>query len=336
MGKLLSAVVAERLTYLLEHHQLLPSTHFGGRPRRSTTDSLHLLEDTVKNAWRTGKVASALFLDIEGAFPNAVTKCLLHNMRMRRIPGELINFIEQLLMNRQTQLRFDGFISDWIPINNGIGQGDPLSMILYVIYSSDLVDIAKARHRRSTLKELTLAFVDNTAFIAIGKNFDETHAILADMLERPGGGYDWSRQHNSKFETNKFALIDFSMNRAKPRPNMHIQGAIIHPSPTHRFLGVIIDQELRWKVQANNAIAKGLAYVFQLKQLSTTAKGIPLRQMRQLYQAVALPKMTYAADLWFTPSFREGTDTLQRGSVGIAKRLSSVQHIAALAITGAM
>jgi hypothetical protein len=161
--KLLTAVVADQLTYILEHHQLLPNTHFGGRPGRCTTDSLHLLEETVKNAWRSHKVVSALFLDIEGAFPNAVTNRLLHNMRMRRIPRELISFTEQVLTGRKTQLRFDGYTSDWISIDNGIGQGDPLSMILYIIYSSDLVDIAKRRQGRKALTELTLAFVDDTA-----------------------------------------------------------------------------------------------------------------------------------------------------------------------------
>ena len=98
--KLLMAVVAEELTYLLEQHSLLPGTHFGGRPGRSTTDSLHLLEETIKNAWRSHKVASVLFLDIEGAFPNAVTKRLLHNMRMRRIPSALIDFTERVLTGR--------------------------------------------------------------------------------------------------------------------------------------------------------------------------------------------------------------------------------------------
>jgi hypothetical protein len=81
--KLLTAVIADQMTYYLERHQLLPATHFGGRPGRSTTDSLHLLEETIKNAWRTKKVASVLFLDIEGAFPNAVTDRLLHNMKKR-------------------------------------------------------------------------------------------------------------------------------------------------------------------------------------------------------------------------------------------------------------
>jgi hypothetical protein len=174
---------------------------------------LHLLEETIKNAWRSHRVASVLFLDIEGAFPNAVTKRLVHNMRMRRIPGNIILFTEQLLTNRQTQLRFDGYTSEWFPVTNGIGQGDPLSMILYIIYSSDLVDVARPRQGREYLKELTLAFVDDTAFVAIAEDFATTHRMLADMLERPGGGYEWSRDHNSRFETNKFALMDFSMNR---------------------------------------------------------------------------------------------------------------------------
>lgn len=57
--------------------------------------------------------------------------------------------------------------------------------------------------------------------------------------------------------------MDFSMNRHKPRPDMMVQGAIIRPSSTHRFLGVILDQELRWKAQIDNAVARGISYVLQ-------------------------------------------------------------------------
>jgi hypothetical protein len=294
-------IVADQLTYILEHHNLLHNTHFSGRPGHSTTDSLHLLENIIKNAWRSHKVASVLFLDIEGAFPNAVTKCLLHNMQTRRIPRAIIEFTEQVLTGRKTQLRFDGYTSDWIPINNGIGQGDPLSMILYIIYNSDLVDIANRPRGRRALKELTLAFVDDTTLVAIAKDFNTTHTILKDMMEHLGGGYDWSRLHNSHFKTSKFVLMDCSMNRTKPRPDLILRGINIRLSTTHKFLGVILDQELRWKPQADYALAKGTAYVLQFKCLSTMTKGILLRQMRQLYQAIVVPKMIYAASLWFNP-----------------------------------
>jgi ribonuclease HI len=330
--KLLTAVVANQMTYLLEHHELLPSTHFGGRPGRSTTDSLHLLEATIKDAWRQGKVVSALFLDIEGAFPNAVTDRLLHNMRTRRLPESLVRFTERLLNGRRTQLKFDGHLSDWIPITNGIGQGDPLSMILYIIYNADLVDVAKGR----TKKERTLAFVDDTAFIAIGNDFHETHAILKDMLERAGGGYDWALAHNSKFETSKFALIDFSMNSVKDRPPLLTRGTTITPSETHKFLGVILDQALRWKAHVAYAIAKGTAYVLQLRRISSTSTGVPLSLMRQLYLSVAMPKMLYAVDLWFRPLYIGTNDKQQSGSIGIARRVGRVQRLAAISILGTM
>ena len=69
-------------------------------------------------------------------------------------------------------------MSEWILIANGIGQGDPLSMVIYIIYNADLVDVSKGHPN-----ELTLAFVDDTAFIAIGKSTEETHGMLQDMLE---------------------------------------------------------------------------------------------------------------------------------------------------------
>ena len=210
------AIVAYCTSFILETHNLLPNTHFRDCPGRSTEDSLHLLKNTIRHAWHQKKVVSALFLDIEGAFPKAVTNCLLHNMRTCHLPPEIVSFTERMLCGRRTKLHFDDYTSEWFDITNGIGQGDLLSMILYITYDSDLVEIAKGKH------ELTLAFVDDTAFLAFRKTFQERHQILDDMLERRGGGFKWSSEHNLHFEPSKFALMDFSLNRLKERPPMTI------------------------------------------------------------------------------------------------------------------
>ena len=152
--------------------------------------------------------------------------------------GRITSYTEQLLTGRKTRLRFDNYTSDCVSITNSIGQGDPLSMILYIIYNSDLVDIAREKD------ELALAFVDDTAFLAIGKIFDEMHRMLNDMLEWAGGGYQWSVDHNSRFEPSKFALIDFSLNRSKDRPLFTSRNTTITPAKAHKFLGILIDQEL--------------------------------------------------------------------------------------------
>ena len=133
MSKVLTALMADLMTFYTETYQLLPMHHFGGRPGRTTTDAVHLLVHKIKDSWRKGQVTAVLFLDIEGAFPNAVTGKLLHSMRKRKLPEALINFAGLMLSERNTILRFDDHTSEVIPLDNGIGQGDPLSMALYQI-----------------------------------------------------------------------------------------------------------------------------------------------------------------------------------------------------------
>ena len=331
MAKLLSVIMADRTVYILETHNLLLATHFGGHPGHTTEDSLHLLESTVCNTWRQGKVASALFLDIEGAFPNAIMDRLLHNMKCRQLPPEIVEYTKQLLLGRKTRLRFDDYSSEWFDITNGIGQGDPLSMILYIIYSSDLVDIAK-----KSKGELVLAFVNNTVLIAVAKTFQETHMILHSMLERRGGVYNWSSKHNSKFEMSKFGLIDFTLNRCKEHPPIVIHRITIKPSKSHKFLGVMVDQELHWKEHASYALAKGVAYVALIRRISTSAHRVPPRLMHQLYRSIAVTKMLYAASVWLKPVFTADSQSLTRGSQGIVKKLVQVQRATAITITGVM
>lgn len=121
MAKVLTAIVADNISKLVEQHNLLPKTHFGGRPGRTTTDAIHYLIHKVKSAWSNNQVASVLFLDVEGAFPNAVTDKLIHNLKKRRIPETYINFIRLLLTDRRTRIKFNDFTSETINIFNGIG-----------------------------------------------------------------------------------------------------------------------------------------------------------------------------------------------------------------------
>ena len=58
--------------------------------------------------------------------------------------------------------------------------------------------------------------------------------------------------------------------------------------------------------------------------------------MRLLYCTVAIPKFTYAADVWYTPVQKKEGRKKAKGSVGLVCKLTSVQQLATIAITGAM
>lgn len=225
-AKVLTSIVAENLSQIVETHRLLPKNHFGGRPGRSTVDAVHYLVNKICTAWRSDKVASVLFLDVEGAFPNAVTARLIHNLKRKRIPTSIVNFVqvEQLLKNRKTKLKFDDYISDIINITNGIGQGDPLSMLLYILYNADLLDLPD-----HPTNEDAIGYVDDIALIAIGNDFEETTNRLRDMMTKEEGGLNWSIAHNSKFEVTKSAILHLSR-KTIPDPDSD-NGRIPLPKP---------------------------------------------------------------------------------------------------------
>lgn len=135
---MLTATVADHLTFIMETHQLLPATRFDGRPGRTATDAMHFLANTIKASWRAGKVTAALFLGIEGAFSNADTAPQEHNLRKRKVPRRTTSVVRRILSNRATMLRFDGYKSEPMVVDDGIGQDDPLFVGLYQIYNADL------------------------------------------------------------------------------------------------------------------------------------------------------------------------------------------------------
>lgn len=238
LAKLLSAITAEQLMFYAEKHNLLPPNHFGGRARRTATDTVHLLVHRIKGEWRKRKVVAVLFLDIEGAFPNAVNKQLLHNLKSRRVPKKLIRYIANLLNDRSTTLRFDDHTSTPIEINNGIGQGDPLSMALYQFYNADLVEIPKEDEG-----EFAAAYVDDAIISASANTFEEAHEKLRDMMTREDGAINWAEKHNPPFEYTKLVLIDFAhSSHTADRPPLELPSITIRPTASTKYLGIILDQ----------------------------------------------------------------------------------------------
>lgn len=147
---------------------------------------------------------------------------------------------------------------------------------------------------------------------------------------------DWSRTHNSTFELDKTALVDFSRSKTVPRPPISIGSQIITPVESHVLLGVAFDQGLRWQVQCNRALAKGMKWASQLNRLSKMAYGAPAHILKRLYLSVAVPRFSYAADIWYRPVTLGEDGKSNSGAIGMAKRLGRIQHTAARVILGAM
>ncbi|KAG5717879.1 hypothetical protein E4T56_gene1444 [Termitomyces sp. T112] len=232
----------------------LPIPHSSSPPSRdfchNTSDAMHPVISRIKDAWHTSKVAMALFLDVQGAFPSTVRDRLLHNMKELRVPSAFIHLVERTLSNCQTKLKFNNYCSDWLSVNNGTTQGCPLSMLFYAFYNAPLLCIIDPSSR----SELSSGFVDDVMFLATAEPLMETHAILKDIMEHTQSTFLWSLSHHSAFELLKLALMNFPQSFRDSIPtNLSLQHInlnqstatqVINTIVSYKYLGVVFDPKL--------------------------------------------------------------------------------------------
>ena len=331
-ARLLNSCQTADIVTMCESLDILPNNHFGARPGRTTTDSLHSMTKIVKDAWRQGKVASILYLDVKGAFPSVAVDRLIHNMRTRGIPEEYTKWMERRLAGRQTTIHFDDYQTPLFHIDNGLDQGDPFSGICYLIYNADLLKIPILR-----IGEHILLFVDDAAIIVVGRDLFETHQKLRNIMQREGGIFEWARLHNCEFGVEKFQLTDMTRQMVPhtfivrkwvpiPRRNLQLGNQVITSKTSAKFLGVIVDNTLRWKEQSAAALAKGHDWIIQFGRLAKPTKGVSRGNMRRLYLAIAVPRMLYAADVFLTPQTHTiESQSAQKSNRTIIQRLAGVQ-----------
>ena len=138
LSKVVEGFLAYRITSItsaFEEHGLLPSTQMGARSGRSTLTALSLLTSTVHSVWQKdpGHIVSMLSLDLSGAFDKVSHERLLWRLRGKGSPAWLCKVIQSFLTGRQTQISFDGYKSNLIPVHTGIPQGSRLSPILFLM-----------------------------------------------------------------------------------------------------------------------------------------------------------------------------------------------------------
>ena len=320
LGKVMESVIAELLSYISEDHQLLPPQHFGGRPGRTTEDAMMILSERIHAAWKKREIFSVVFMDVAGAFNNVHHERLIHNMRKRKVPQQITNWIHSFLQDRTTRLRFNGTLSDVsIPTPAGTPQGSPLSPTLYMYYNGDLLDIPSER-------ELSLGFIDDIAYGVEGHSDWANAERLRVMLEE---AEEWRRMHGAQFERSKYMLVHFNRNsRRQLTSPIGLAGVDIHPTNEARYLGVIFDSQLRFRSHLNYITKKGTKFALAMASIARATWGAHYKHIRQLFNAVVAPRTDYAASIWHRPGDKRGPRTAQVG------KLTSVQRLAMRAITG--
>jgi ribonuclease HI len=322
LGKVMDAIIANRLSYLADVHRLLPSRHTGGRKLTSTEHAMHLLLQRIHQAWSEGKVASLLLLDVSGAYDNVSPERLLHNLRKRRVDRRITAWISSFLCDRTTTLKLQEFTAPSAPIKTGIPQGSPVSPILYLFYNADLIEACKTQDTEA------VGYIDDVSTLAVGPTAQRNCKTLKKIHQK---AEKWAVKHGSQFAPAKYELVHFTRDPGKNSTHaLRLPQATIKASESCRYLGIQMDTKLRWNYHREKVEAGATKRLSALSALASSTWGTGTVNLRHVYRAMIVPQMMYGCSAWHAP----GNSYTSRGGAMI-NTIQRIQRRAAQIITGA-
>jgi len=164
-------------------------------PGRSIFSNLSLLRDTLAFIERTGESGILLSLDQEKAFDRVDRSFLLNLLEHFGFGPWFLSCIETLYNGAYMRVLVNEFLSDSIPLERGVRQGDALSPMLYVLCVEVLACKIRASHNiegfllpgaRGLQFKVCQYADDTTAFVKSEKSLYALFNVISDF-ERGSG-----------------------------------------------------------------------------------------------------------------------------------------------------
>lgn len=290
--KLYEQLIANRLKWYLEKHNLLASIQCGARKNRSTVDNLVNLQSSILKGFSKKHLTAALFFDIEKAYDSTWKYRILKILHSWGLRGNLPTFIQQFLSERFFRVKINSTLSDEVKQENGISQGSVLSVLLFLIAINDIVKCLPRKVKGSL-------FVDDFAIYVTTKNIKMAKRLLTKCLKNLES---WSEKTGFKFSTTKTKGIIFTRKQKTPKINLYIDRNKISFEKSIRFLGLIFDQKLLWNNHITSLKNNCLKKMRILNYLSHTSWGADKETMLLLYRSLIRSKLDYGSFIYGSAS----------------------------------
>lgn len=259
-----------------------------------------------------------VFLDITGAFDNVKWSTILERLHEIGASIRSVNMINSYLSNRYARLKIENTVKTR-QLSRGCPQGSQLGPTLWKVAMSDI----EAPPDQQTQHVVTYA--DD---IAILTGAARPHTAFKRMTEYLDVMRTWAEKYSLEFSETKTQLMSVKGGLKPPYSITFGTGneaAIIQSASSVKYLGVLLDPRQSYTDHIFQLAGKSKDLYKRLRGMSSANWGMSRRTAKIIYEGVFLPRITYAAEVWW-----EGVK-LEK----CKKKLGSMQRDPLRAITSA-
>ena len=283
LGKLAEQVIIDQMRGKLS--EIIKPDQYAYQSKIGTVDALlQLVDDITSELDGTGvNCVQLASLDFSKAFDRLQPSIVINKMKLSGFNPKIINIVSSFLQKRSQCVKLNAASSDYTPIDVGAPQGTKLGPLLWLIYINDLqIDGYKS-----------VKYADDSSFyVTIPKNSSNniTSAIQQTKL--------WSADNNMLLNTDKTAIINFSLNHRKPNDDpVTFDQTTITPSESVKFLGILVDNHLTFIDHVEHLVKKCNSKLFLMRQLRKV--GMDKNGLKTYYCTNIRSVLAYASPVFY-------------------------------------
>nr|KAG5686914.1 hypothetical protein BaRGS_020723 [Batillaria attramentaria] len=283
-------LVRDRLEYHLEKHGIIPLCQAGFRKGRGCMEHVASLTSEIKKAMVNKHSVVTTFFDIKRAFDTVWHAKRLDKLSSIGISGRLYQFVQAFLADRRISVRVGASLSDEHTLDMGVPQGSVIAPTLFSVMLHDI----EAKVGRPDIK-MSLYADDLAIWTELPTQLPGKTAFMKKLYERWRTKFQscvddiqgYMGQNGFQLSPEKTSLVVFSRtNGAKNAMSIQIGNVTIKPCSEAKFLGVTLNERLRWQPHISNLTAKAARSVNLIKILSAERWATP-RSLIHLTNALA-------------------------------------------------
>jgi exonuclease III len=285
LEKILELVVKGQLLTYLKNNNLLIQEQSGYREGHSCETALNLVLAKWKENVERKDTIVAVFLDLKRAFETISRPLLLKTIKRFGFSGSAYRWFESYLSDRTQRTAFNDFVSSPVENSLGVPQGSVLGPVLFILYINDLRRVLR-------FCDINL-FADDTVLFIAAKNLGDAVSHLNTDLRSLSR---WLKYKQLKLNISKTKFMVISRNRVSEDVSVKIDDETIDRVREIKYLGVIIDDRLKFDSHIDNVIkkiAKKYGILCRLKDDLTIASKI------QLYKSIISPHLEFCPSILF-------------------------------------
>ena len=283
--KLLERLMYNRLYIFLTKHNILYKYQFGFRKNYSTALALIEVIDNIYSKLDEQHFVLGIYLDLQKAFDTVNHEVLLCKLYNYGIRGVAYDWFKSYLSNRQ-QYTVEGFASSLAKITCGVPQGSVLGPLLFLPYVNDIANAVP--------DHIVKLFADDTNLFIANKDPFLLNIIANEAINNLN---KWFITNRLSLNVDKTCYMVFTPHKSDYSVNFKLLlgGLEIKKVKSCRYLGLIIDDELKWSEHIDTIYSCLLKYVGIFYKLRNK---VPAGVMKNVYYAFVHSHILYGIELY--------------------------------------